>query len=227
MEEFDYVICAIPFSLLRTIDINPFFCNQKMQAIRELNYYNALKSAFFCKDRFWEANTDYGRINGGYSTTDLPIRSIFYPTDHLFCPEDADCSPGTPGVMTAAYNIGLDAVRVGGFGDRQRFDFIKGNVEEVHGLPKGYLDKLVDGHKTINWNEEPYAKGAFSSNLPGQLLNFGYDSLAPEYNNRMFFAGEHTSSKHGWMQGALYSGMLAANFLSYNKKTSLQYRTLQ
>lgn len=218
MEEFDYVICAIPFSMLRTIDINPFFCNQKMQAIRELNYYNALKSAFFCKDRFWEENTDYGRMNGGYSTTDLPIRSIFYPTDHLFCPDDADCSPGTPGVMTAAYNIGLDAVRVGGFGDRQRFNFIKRNVEEVHGLPKGYLDKLVDDHKTINWNEEPYAKGAFSSNLPGQLLNFGYDSLTPEYNNRMFFAGEHTSSKHGWMQGALYSGMLAANFLSYNKK---------
>lgn len=217
LEQFDYVICAIPFSLLRTADIKPFFCNQKMQAIRELNYYDALKSTFFCKQRFWEENTDYGRMNGGYSATDLPIRSIFYPTDHLYCAAETDCSPNEPGVITAAYNLALDAVRVGAFEEKPRFTFIKRNVEEVHGLPKGYLDKLITDHKTVNWNDEPYAKGAFVSNLPGQLLNFGFESILPEYNNHIFFAGEHTSTKHGWMQGALYSGMLAANFLGYNK----------
>lgn len=216
-EEFDYVVCAIPFSLLRTIDIKPFFCNQKMQAIRELNYYNALKSAFLCKQRFWEVNADYGRMNGGFSTTDLPIRSIFYPTDHLYCMDETGCTPNEPGVLMAAYNIGLDAVRVGAFDDKQRFAYIKRNVEEVHGLTEGYLNKLVSEHKTVNWNEEPYAKGAFASDLPGQLLNFGFEILLPEYNNHIFFAGEHTSAKHGWMQGALYSGMLAANFLAYNK----------
>ncbi|MGN6711631.1 flavin monoamine oxidase family protein [Anaerocolumna jejuensis] len=215
-EEFDYVVCALPFSLLRTVDVNPFFCNQKMQAIRELNYYNALKSAFLCKDRFWEENADYGRINGGFSATDLPIRSIFYPTDHLYCMDEASCSPHEPGVITAAYNIGLDAVRVGAFPEKQCFPYIKRNVEEVHGLSNGYLDKLVSEHKTINWNQEPYAKGAFRSDLPGQLLNFGYEMLLPEYNNHVFFAGEHTSSKHGWMQGALRSGMLAANFLGFH-----------
>lgn len=218
--EFDYIICAIPFSLLRTLDIKPFFSNQKMQAIRELNYYDALKSAFLCKQRFWEEDKDYGRMNGGYSTTDLPIRSIFYPTDHLYCGDKESCSPYDPGVITASYSIGLDAIRVGAFDDKKRFDFIKRNVEEVHGLPKGYLDKIVTDHKTVNWNQEPLAKGAFSSNLPDQLLNFGYDILQPEYHNRVFFAGEHTSPKHGWMQGALYSGMLAANFLAYNQNNS-------
>ena len=217
-EEFDYVICAIPFPLLRTFDIKPFFTNQKMQAIRELNYFSSLKSSFLCKTRFWEEDADYGRMNGGFSATDLPIRSIFYPTDHLACLEKSSCAPNEPGVITAAYNIGLDAVRVGAFPERQQFDYIKKNVEEVHGLPAGYLDKLITEHKTVNWDEEPFAKGAFATDLPGQLLNFGYDMLLPEYNNRIFFAGEHTSSKHGWMQGALYSGMLAANYLSYYSK---------
>lgn len=215
-EEFDYIICTIPFSLLRTFDIKPFFTNQKMQAIRELNYYNSLKASFFSKRRFWEEDTDYGRMNGGFSATDLPIRTIFYPTDHLACLEELGCTPNEPGVFTASYNIGLDAVRVGAFPEEQRFSYIKRNVEEVHGLPEDYLNRLITGHKTVNWNEEPFAKGAFASNLPGQLLTFGYDMLLPEYNNRVFFAGEHTSSKHGWMQGALYSGMFAANCLAYN-----------
>jgi monoamine oxidase len=157
-------------------------------------------------------------MNGGFSATDLPIRSIFYPTDHLYCMDEQGCTPREPGVITASYSLGLDAVRVGAFEDKSLFSFIKRNVEEVHGLPKGYLDKLVTDHKAVNWNQEPLAKGAFASNLPGQLLNFGYEILLPEYNNRLFFAGEHTSSKHGWMQGALYSGMLAANFLCYNTR---------
>lgn len=216
IEEYDYVICTIPFSLLRTFEIKPFFNNQKMQAIRELNYLNALKSSFFSRRRFWEEDTEYGRMNGGFSATDLPIRSIFYPTDHLSCLDVMGCTPVEPGVFTASYSLGLDAIRVGAFKDPQQFSYIKRSVEEVHGLPEGYLNRLITSHKSVNWNEEPFAKGAFASNLPGQLLNFGYETLLPEYNNRVFFAGEHTSSKHGWMQGALYTGMLAANFLAYN-----------
>ncbi|MCX7773771.1 MAG: FAD-dependent oxidoreductase, partial [Clostridia bacterium] len=42
-ESFDYVICAIPFSTLRTIDISPLFSSLKMQAIREVNYIPSQK----------------------------------------------------------------------------------------------------------------------------------------------------------------------------------------
>ena len=34
-KEFDYVVCAIPFTTLQAIDLNPFFSNLKMQAIQE------------------------------------------------------------------------------------------------------------------------------------------------------------------------------------------------
>lgn len=218
MEVFDYVICAIPFSTLREIDMNPLFSNQKMQAIRELNYVDALKASFLCNRRFWEEDMDYGRMNGGFSTTDLPIQSILYPTDHVNCTDDASCLPKESGVLTAAYSINNDSIRMANQKEDKTFNLIKQNVEQVHGLPDGYLDKVIDDIKIIDWNKEPWFRGGYSVELPGQKINFAYAILEPEYNNHLFFAGEHTSVKHGWMQGALHSGMLAANTLAYNKK---------
>jgi monoamine oxidase len=218
MEVFDYVICAIPLSTLREIDINPLFSNQKMQAIRELHYVDALKASFLCNKRFWEEDTDYGRMNGGISTTDLPIQSILYPTDHVNCTDDASCLPKEPGVLTAAYNINYDSIRIANQSEEKRYQLIRHNVEQIHGLADGYLDKIIDDIKIIDWNKEPWSRGAYVTDLPGQKINFSYSILEPEYNNHLFFAGEHTSVKHGWMQGALHSGMLAANTLAHNKK---------
>ncbi len=215
-EEFDYVICAIPFSTLREIDIKPFFRNQKMQAIRELFYSDSFKAAFFCNRRFWEENTVYGRMNGGISFTDLPIQSIIYPSDHIQCMETSSCSPLEPGVLVSSYNVNQDSIRVANQSERRKFLLVKRNVEEVHGLPENFLDSIVKDHKMVDWNQQQWFRGAFSVDLPGQKINFAHTILEPEYNNRVFFAGEHTSVKHGWMQGSLYSGMLAANTLAMN-----------
>jgi monoamine oxidase len=38
--------------------------------------------------------------------------------------------------------------------------------------------------------------------------------ILPEYDNRVFMAGDHISAIHRWMQGALQSGMIAANQLA-------------
>lgn len=209
-ELYDYVICAVPFSTLREIEITPYFSNEKMQAIKELNYIDAQKTLFLCKKRFWEEDREYGNMNGGVSLTDLPIQAIFYPPDHLNC-EPPNCSPEEPGVLTASYNLGQDAVRVSGQQAARRFDLIKNNVEAVHGLPRGYLDAIVEDHKTAHWNAEHWSRGAFAAAAPGQKLLFAYAIQQPEYNGRLFFAGEHVSTKPGWMQGALYSGKSAAN----------------
>lgn len=217
-EEFDYVICAIPFSTLREVDIKPFFRNQKMQAIRELFYSDSLKAAFFCNRRFWEENAAYGNMNGGISFTDLPIQSIIYPSDHIQCTEPSSCSPLEPGVLISSYNVNQDSIRVANQSKNRRFLLVKRNVEEVHGLPENFLDYIVKDYKIVDWNRQQWFRGAFAVNLPGQKINFAHTILEPEYNNRIFFAGEHTSVKHGWMQGALYSGMLAANTLAMNLK---------
>lgn len=215
-EEFDYVICAIPFSTLREVETIPFFQNQKMQAIRELFYSDSYKAAFFCNRRFWEEDTEYGKMNGGISFTDLPIQSIIYPSDHIHCSGPYTCSPLEPGVLISAYNVNQDSIRIANQSKSRQFSLVKGNVEKVHGLPAHFLDTIVESEKAVDWNQQHWFRGAFAVDLPGQKINFAHTILEPEYNNRVFFAGEHTSVKHGWMQGALYSGMLAANTLALN-----------
>jgi monoamine oxidase len=211
---FDYVICSIPFSALRTVEIKPYFSNMKMQAIQELNYIDAMKSNFLCNRRFWERATDYGDMIGGISFTDLPIQSIIYPGDHNQCPQENPCSPEEPGVLTASYNLAQNATRLGGLEDPRRYEVIRQNVEEVHGLPRGFLSSFVERYHTVHWNSEPLYRGALAYNLPEQKRLFAYEMQQPEFNNRVFFAGEHISTKHGWMQGALATGKAAANKLA-------------
>lgn len=221
-KSFDYIICAIPFSVLRVLDINPVFSNEKMQAIKEIGYIDAQKTLFLCKERFWEKGNESQKIIGGASYTDLPIQSIIYPSQHG---KDLN-NPSAPGVLVASYNLSQDSVRVGSTEEPERFELIKREVEEVHGLPRGYLDSIVQYHKTVDWNNEPWAKGAFDIFYPGQKKVFLYEMLKPEYDGRIFFAGEHTSRKHAWMQGALYSGMLAANTLAYYAKKHINAPSL-
>lgn len=211
---FDFILCTIPLSALRTIEIRPYFSNAKMQAILELNYVDALKALFLFRRRFWERKTDYGNILGGISLTDLPIQSIIYPTEHNICLDTGTCSSEEPGVLTASYNLAQNSIRLGGLEDPDRFDIIRQNVEEVHGLPRGFLNPLIEVHKTVHWNSEPLYRGAFSLCLPGQKRLFAYELQQPEYKGRVYLAGEHVSPKHGWMQGALSSGRKAANWLA-------------
>lgn len=213
---FDYVICTIPLSSLRTLEIKPYFSNMKMQAINEYHYINAHKTIYFCNRRFWEKNTDYGNIIGGISFTDLPITSIIYPSDHNQCLPAGTCSPNEPGVLVSAYALEQNADRIGGLSEELQYDLIRQNVEEVHGLPRGYLNTVVERSVSATWNNETYALGALAFTSPGQKPLFSYELTKPEYNNRVYFAGEHVSAKHGWIQGALYTGKAVANQLASN-----------
>ena len=211
---YDYVICTIPYPCLRMVEIKPFFSNQKMQSILELNYIDALKSLYFFRRRFWEKDTEYGNILGGISFTDLPIQSIIYPSDHNTCLVQGTCSPKEPGVLTI-YNLEQNSVRLGGLNRAMQYEVIRQSLEEVHGLPRGYLNNMIEQHVAVHWNTEPNSLGALAYTLPGQKPQFAYENLKPEYHNHVFFAGEHVSNKHGWIQGALYSGKAAANQLAY------------
>jgi len=231
-EAFDYVICAIPFSTLRTIDINPLFNGLKMQAIKEVNYIPSQKTLMLCTRRFWEEGGPKEQIIGGGSYTDLPITTIWYPSDHYSrCIAQTKCMQRSfpymnlltkgqnllanePGVMIASYNYGLDTTRLANLSPALRNEEIKREVEEVHGLAKGYLDRIAVGFKTMNWNENLWSRGALPFYTPEQKRLFSYVMTLPEYDNRVFMAGDHISAIHRWMQGALHSGMLAANQLA-------------
>ena len=221
-QTFDFVICAIPFSSLRNVDIDPVFSTEKMQSIKEVNYTSSQKTVFMCKKRFWEKGDDNKRIIGGGSSTDLPIQTIWYPSyDNSIDTNQMENNKvpikknykiyDEPGVFSASYNLNQDSIRMGNLDDKTRVEEIKRQVEAVHGLQNGYLDSVVEDSITVDWNREKGFYGAFCYFMPQQQKLFSYAMAKSEYNNKVYFAGEHISLTHGWIQGAVSSGMKAAN----------------
>jgi monoamine oxidase len=58
------------------------------------------------------------------------------------------------------------------------------------------------------WSEDRFAGGAFAQFEPGQQARLYQHMIAPE--GPVYFAGEHLSLKHMWIEGAVESGVRAA-----------------
>lgn len=227
-EKFDYVICAIPFSSLRRVRVEPRFRVMKYQAVAELNYEIGQKTFLFLKDRFWEMWPPSARIVGGSSGTDLPVISVFYPSDHaLPVPGKLNqwtlrpgASPMEPGVLLASYNWAQDDVRLGSEHKELLIYDVTKYIERIHGLPPGYIDKKLISYVSLKWSEAQYIWSGACLTKPEDKILFSYAVTLPEMGGKVFFAGEHISQKHAWQQGALQTGMIAANQVAERVKHS-------
>jgi monoamine oxidase len=186
----DYAICTVPFSVLRTIEHS--FSREKERAIRQLNYHASTKIVLQVRHRFWE--TDDG-IEGGASVTDLPIRRLNYPTPDLST---------TRGVLLASYTWGQDALQWGAMDEETRIEEALDDVSRIH--PR--IRQEFEVGSTHAWYGDRWARGAFAMFAPEQQTSLHAAILQPE--GRVYFAGEHCSLYHAWIQGALESGIRAA-----------------
>lgn len=190
-ERGDYAIVAIPFSVLRQIEIMTPFSREKQRAIRQLNYSASTKILFQVSERIWESEDG---ITGGATVTDLPIRRMNYPTP----------DPSTPrGVLLASYTWDQDAARWGAMDEETRLEEALEDVAKIH--PR--IREVYEVGASHAWYDDRYANGAFAMFEPGQLTTLQPDILKPE--GRIHFAGEHCSLYHAWIQGALESGLRA------------------
>lgn len=190
--EGDEMIITIPFSALRFVDIDPLFSHSKMKAIRELHYDSATKVLLEFSRRFWEEDDD---IYGGGTITDLPNRFIYYPQP----------TGEKGGVILASYTWADDANRWDSLSDEQRYQCALDGVAKVHG--EQVRDWYVGG-ATQSWMQDHYAMGEAAIFAPGQLSMHQPIIQNPEGN--VHFAGEHTSIKHAWIEGAIESGIRTA-----------------
>ena len=79
------------------------------------------------------------------------------------------------------------------------------------------LDCQVVASYVKVWREDPFAAGAFAFAQPGQLHWIFPTARRPD--NRLHFAGEHTSVSPGWMDGALESGERVAAEITERART--------
>jgi monoamine oxidase len=186
----DYMVCALPFSVLRHVEKR--FSREKHRAIRQLSYHASTKVLLQVRRRIWETNDG---IYGGASVTDLPIRRVNYPTP----------DPSTSrGVLLASYTWGQDALQWGSMDAEYR---IEQAIEDVDQLHPGILEEFEVGASHA-WYGDRWARGAFALFAPGQQTALHDAIVKPE--GRIYFAGEHCSLYHAWIQGALESGIRAA-----------------
>ncbi|HUG48984.1 MAG TPA: flavin monoamine oxidase family protein [Candidatus Limnocylindria bacterium] len=186
----DYAICTVPFSVLRHIEKS--FSRDKHRAIRQLNYHASTKILFQVHHRIWEERDG---IYGGASVTDLPVRRLNYPT-----PDPST----TRGVLLASYTWGQDALQWGAMDNDTRIEEALDDVERIH---PGIRHEFEVGASHA-WYGDRWARGAFAMFAPEQQSNLYDDIVKPE--GRVYFAGEHCSLYHAWIQGSLESGIRAA-----------------
>jgi monoamine oxidase len=182
----DYLICAVPFSVQKDIEVSPAFSVEKQRAIEQLPYLSASKIFLQSKKRFW--------VNeglSGFATTDLPVSQVWDMTYK---------QPGTRGILQA-FPISLHSRRVTAMAESERINYALEQVEMIYPGMREHFE----GGLTKCWDEDQWARGASAFYKPGQFSTLLPHVARPE--GRIHFAGEHTSAwGDGWMQGALESG---------------------
>jgi monoamine oxidase len=182
----DYLVCAIPFTVQKNIEVAPAFSVEKQRAIEQLPYLSASKIFLQSKNRFWVNEGE-----SGFATTDLPISQVWDMTYK---------QPGTRGILQA-FPISLHSRQVTGMSENERINFALEHVEAIYPGMREHFE----GGVTKCWDEDKWARGASAYYKPGQFSSLLPHVARPE--GRIHFAGEHTSVWiDGWMQGALESG---------------------
>jgi monoamine oxidase len=185
----DRLICAIPFSVLRRLEVAPELSPSKRAAVDQLLYTSVSRVYLQSRTRFWNDQQLPTNAN-----TDLPIMWLWEPTA---------MQPGSHGILES-YMAGAQARKVGAMKESDRVSFVMEYMEKVY--PGIRANFEVGASKC--WDDDEWSRGDYAWFKPGQVTSLLPSIARPE--GRIHFAGEHASAWPGWMQGALESGNRAA-----------------
>ncbi|XP_054833603.1 L-amino-acid oxidase-like [Eublepharis macularius] len=192
----DYVLITATAKATRLIKFLPPLSPTKVHALRSFHYTSATKIVLACTEKFWEKDG----IQGGRSVTDLPSRIIYY-LSHNF-------SSGM-GVILASYTQYEDADFFVPLSDEKCVDVVMDDLVKVHQVSKEYLKSVCTKHVIKRWALDKFAMAAFASPTPFQFSHF-FKSLSKN-EGRIYFAGEHTTHPHAWIETAMKSAIRAAS----------------
>ncbi|MGW2845853.1 flavin monoamine oxidase family protein [Streptomyces sp. NPDC001274] len=138
------------------------------------------------------------RVIGGGSVTDNANRFMYQPSHPV------EGSAG--GVLLASYSWADDALKWDSLDDDERYPLTLAGVQDVYGQRVEVFYTGVGA--TQSWMRDPYAYGEASVLLPGQHTELLAHVRAVE--GPLHFAGDHTSVKPAWIEGALESAVRSA-----------------
>ncbi|KAF5633826.1 amino-acid oxidase [Fusarium tjaetaba] len=199
----DYLILAIPYTVQRTIAKSKPFIPMQEMAVRDVRYVEVTKILLQYKKRWWEeVFTKHGQgLNGGLPS-DLPIRYTMFPKTK----DNTQFKHSNRGVIMAAYTFEQDATILGSLSPDRRIQIAAENLNRIFPGAKS-LDLLEAWASQVFPADELAGGSAFCYFRPMQKTKFLDTMQKPDWENRVFFAGEQASFTHGWIQGAFEAGL--------------------
>lgn len=199
----DYVLCTIPFSILRRLWCNGL-SETKTAVLHKVKYWSGTKVALHCREAFWERDG----ISGGASFCGGRIRQTYYP------PVEGD--PASGAALLASYTIGDDADVLGCMPVTVRHEVVIQELSKIH--PELLYPGMVVDTVSLAWGQHRWSEGAGTVRWGNDAATYEEErAQAARPENRLFFAGEHCSSTPAWIDGAVESAINAVREIQLHK----------
>ncbi len=181
--EADFAICTIPFSVLRSITINPPLEAEQKEAVEQLPYTKVTQVHLSINHPFWEEDNYPLEI-----WTDSFLELIFPIKDET-------------GKVTAlvVWANGENAERLDALSSKELENMVKRKFKQIRPSTEG----SIEINRVISWGSDPFSQGAYHYFASGQVQAFQQQMSRPW--QRIHFAGEHTAVASPGMESALES----------------------
>ena len=185
----DRILCTVPLTVLSKIQFTPALSSEKQTAMNGgYRYAPSTRIYMQFQNRFWKNES-----LSGWGNSDVP-EEIWQPTWDL---------SGPTGIIMS-YLRWTPAETMDALSEQERINYVLNRWENIF---PGATSNLESG-VSQSWAQEEWSQGAWASPTSSQDVALANHIGLAE--GRIHFAGEHASDDHGWMQGALFSGLRAA-----------------
>jgi monoamine oxidase len=203
---YDYVILAIPFSVLRHVELDPSldFPTWKSDIIQNYSYGRNSKMMVRFDGRPWAGVGN----NGGVYADGLANLANTWETNGANAHSGLGVLTNySGGDLAESYDTGDVQPDVQAFLDA--YDTIFPGASAVVSTDGGGVVVHLE-----KWSENPLTEGSYTNNAPGYFTTIADLEAVPV--GRIYFAGEHADSFYAWqgfMEGASNSGLAAAKLV--------------
>ncbi|KAF4946490.1 hypothetical protein FGADI_11128 [Fusarium gaditjirri] len=151
--------------------------------------------------RKWQPET-FATWKSPRSSSDLPIRYTMFPKTN----GNTQFEHSDRGVIMAAYTFQQDATILGSLSPERRIQIAAENLNRIFPGAKS-LDLLEAGASQVFLADELAGGSAFCYFGPMKKTKFLDTMQKPDWENRVFTAGEQASFTHRWIRGAFGAGL--------------------
>jgi monoamine oxidase len=184
----DFALLAVPFSVLRGIDLEPALTGDQAEAVARMTYGNQSQVWLRARTPYWEKDGIEASM-----WTDGPFTMIRQQIEHDGSRE-----------LVSALAFGEKSRRIDAMSETERGQYAIAELERIRPAMRGELE-FIGAH---SWEAAPYSRGCSFQLVPGRV--HAWTAAMGQPHGRLHFAGEHLRLLEVGMEAAMESGERSA-----------------